>query len=233
MILPVHVPDLKTYRESPAKFVDRSQPCPRCGHTPLERHGARQRWIFSATERLRIPVFRLRCPGCGATVTLLPDLLLPRVRYCATLVEQAVTAYLTGPDSYRRIAVRLAGLILPDDVSATDALLTHHPRPSYQRIHTWVQHLALGAANLAQALATWLLRLRPSSLLLHLLAIPLPAFDRKAHTAPKCRQLQDAALLRTLVLETPELARPSASPWLVRLHRWRCHLMIRGSPPGS
>lgn len=233
MILPVHVPDLKTYRDSPTQFIDRSQPCPRCRLAPLERHGSRQRWIFTATERIRIPVFRLRCPGCGVTVTVLPDLLLPRLRYSAAIVEEAITAFLTRSDSYRQIAVRLSGLSLPEDVSATDALLTCPTKPSYQRIHAWVQHLAARAGRLTQGLVSWLLRLRPGSLLTHLLASPVPPFTAKACSGAKRQQLRDAALLRTLVLETPELAHGSTSSWLLLLHRWGCRPMIRGSPPDS
>lgn len=237
MILPVFVPDLKSYRDSPSNFLDRSQLCPSCGASGLESHGSRLRWIFTATERLQIPVFRLRCARCGTTVTLLPDLVLPRIRYCADIVQEAVTAYLTTADSYRRIAVRLAGVALPDDQSATDALLTLHPRPSYQRIHAWIQRLAEQAARLSQDLTTWLLRLRPDSHLLHLLASQVPTFEAKGTTVGKRRQLRDAALLRILCLETPELAPRLPSPWLGQLHRLALRRpgapSPRGSPPGS
>lgn len=234
MIVLVHVPDLKSYRENPTQVLDRSRPCSRCGRV-LVRHGTRPRWLYTAAEQIRLLLCRLRCKPCRITVTLLPDVLLPRRRYHADLIQRGVTGYVTTPDSYRRIAVELSGITLPDDQSATDLLNSIPISPSFQRLHAWVHRVALEAAPQTSAIGNWLLRLRPDSHFFHLLASPLPTFNAKSPFEAKRRMLADAALLQTLVAGTPELLSPQhPSSWLTLLH----HLLLgikeaatRRSPP--
>ena len=239
MILLVHVPDLKSYQENPKQVLDRSRPCSRCGRV-LMRHGMRPRWLYTATERIHLLLCRLRCKPCRITVTLLPDILLPRRRYHADLIQQGSARYLTSPDSYRQIAVDLSGVTLPDDQSVTDLLNSIPLKPSFQRLHAWVRRVALGAAPQSRTLVPWLLRLRPDSHLLHLLASQLPSFATKSPDEKKRRMLGEAHLLRTLILDTPEIApRHPSIAWLAQLHRLLQGIeaavppLARGRPPGS
>lgn len=243
MIVLVHVPDLKSYRENPTQVLDRSRPCMRCGRA-LVRHGTRPRWLYTLADKIHLLLCRLRCKPCRLTVTLLPDVLLPRRRYHADLIQRGITRYVTTPDSYRRIAVDLSGITLPDDQSATDLLLSIPLKPSFQRLHAWVHRVALAAASQTRSIATWLIRLRPDSHLLHLLASPLPSFDAKSPYTPKRRMLADAALLRILLTSTLELLLPEpSSSWIIRLHGLlqgieaaasrRSSPAARGRPPGS
>lgn len=238
MILSVPVPDLKTYRDDPQHVLNHPYACPGCGHRPLARHDTRQRWFYSATERFRSPVFRMLCAACGITVTLLPDVLVPRFRYVAELIQQAVTGYLTTTDSYRALAIQINGGVRQGMDSITDALLTERMSPSYQRIHAWVRHVSDQAAAIAQDLATWILRLRPDSDLLHLLATPTHAIAAKARGEPRRLALRAAALLHTLLTQAPELSH--SGPWLARLStlvpRLRGHRKpprARGDPPST
>lgn len=177
-------------------------------------------------------------------MTLLPDVLLPRRRYHADLIQRGTTGYVTTPDSYRRIAVDLSGITLPDDQSATDLLLSIPLKPSFQRLHAWVHRIALEAMSQMRSIATWLLRLSPDSHLLHLLASPLHVFKAKSPDKTKQRILADAALLRTILIDTPELSSPErSSSWLTCLHGLLQGIeaaasrssppTARGRPPGS
>lgn len=243
MIIPVHIPDLKSYRENPAQVLDRPRTCSHCGRF-LVRHGTRSRWLYTVAEQIRLLLYRLRCKSCRITVTLLPDVLLPRHRYHADLIQRGVADYVTTSDSYRRIAVNLSGITLPDDQSATDLLNSIPIRPSFQRLHAWMHRIAFEAAPQTCAIGTWLLRLRPDSHFFHLLASPLPTFHAKSPFETKRRMLADAALLRILLAGTPELL-SSLHPraWLIRIH---CLLLgidqaavrrsspsVLGRPPGS
>lgn len=90
VILPVAVPDFNSYRDQPEQILDRPHACPGCGRRPLTRHDRRLRWVYTPSERVRIVVYRGWCAPCGEAVTLLPDLLLPRFRYLASLIHEAV-----------------------------------------------------------------------------------------------------------------------------------------------
>lgn len=217
MILHIQVPDLKTYRDNPEQILKRPHACPACGHRPLARHDTRLRWIYTAAEHVRTRIFRMHCSACGIVVTLLPDFVVPHFRYMAHVIQDAVTAYLTTSDSYRDLAVRIAGGVNTGMDSITDALLTIRLRPSYQRIHAWVSQFAEFAASLTQSLATWLLRLRPDSHLLHLLATQVPTFDTKATCETKRLKLRAAALLLAILHRSPELAGPRQGAWLAHL----------------
>lgn len=159
----------------------------------------------------------MQCSACSVTITLLPDFLVPGFRYVAEVIQQALTGYLTTDASCRDLAIKIAGGVLQDMDSVTDALLFVQLKPSYQRIHAWVKHFAERAASLAQDLTTWLLRLRPDSHLMHLLATPLPTFDTKSGNEVKRRELQTAALLHAMLHRTPELVESRKSPWLAHL----------------
>lgn len=224
MILHVQVPDLKTYRDNPEQILRRSHACPACGHQPLGRHDTRWRWIYTATEHVRLRIFRLHCSACGIVVTLLPDFLVPHFRYVAHVIQDAITAYLSTTASYRGLAIQIAGGVTAGMGSITDALLTIRLRPSYQRIHAWVNHLAELATSFTQSLTTWLLRLRPNSHLLHLLATPILAFDTKSASEEKRLKLRAAALLHAIVHQTPELAGPRRGAWLARLSTLYRHI---------
>lgn len=178
----------------------------------------------------------MQCAACGATVTLLPDGLVPRFRYVAEVIQQALASYLTAKISYRDLSVQLSGAALPDDVSVTDALLSVQLVPSYQRIHAWVKHLAMLAVASAQTLTTWILRLRPDSHLFHLFATPIPTFTVRSRSEAKRRELRAAALLLAFVHGTAELSGAMRSAWLSGLSTMTRRLQGWPSlpdPPGT
>ncbi len=63
--------------------------CEDCGRT-MHKHGQYIRSVTTKREMISIPIYRHYCPGCGKTVSLLPDFLVPWARYATWLREAAV-----------------------------------------------------------------------------------------------------------------------------------------------
>lgn len=71
--------------------------CPHCrGVVRLRRHGFYWRNALEKGKQYRIPICRLRCPSCKKTVSLLPDLLIPRFQYTLGAIIKRLQASLTG-----------------------------------------------------------------------------------------------------------------------------------------
>ncbi|MBC7543299.1 MAG: hypothetical protein H7338_11265 [Candidatus Sericytochromatia bacterium] len=196
--------------------------CPKCHDRPLTRHSSGLRWVYTIAERFQIVVFRLRCRPCRLTATLLPETLVPYHRYAAVIIEAAVTRSLTAGSSCRRVAIALVAPDLPADQNQTDALLSVSLKPSYQRIHAWLDRITDLAPDYTTALVTWVLRLKPESPLLPHLSVPLDAVPPA---------LKPVALLVHLLAVVGESA-----DWLPTLNRFVLRIagMIpwRRPPPG-
>ncbi len=71
------------------------QLCPFC--TPTHRlrcHGFYARWAITATVMRRTWVRRLLCPATGSTVSLLPDFLVPRKLFLASVIATFLHAFI-------------------------------------------------------------------------------------------------------------------------------------------
>lgn len=210
MILLVEIPSINDYRSDPRSVLATVHPCPACKHAPLHHHGAYLRWVYDPPERYQVTIFRLRCPACRRTCSLIPDRLIPYFRYLAAIVQQGVDGWLHGGQSFRALAVSLSGVALPCDQSPTDTLLSLALRPSYQRIHAWVRRMRAVARLYSEALLAWILDLYPDSDAAHLVSVP--------PTEVTASRSPEAALLVSLVSRIPGPA--TASPWICTLDRF-------------
>jgi hypothetical protein len=80
---------------------------PDCNHHALHEHG--RFWRFAVTKRrqFKIPIYRWRCPICGKTISVLPDFLLPRIRFVTPVREAALKRRQFG-QSFAKIAAGVA-----------------------------------------------------------------------------------------------------------------------------
>lgn len=67
-------------------------------------HGKRPRLTSLAGQVLVTLVFRVRCPGCRQTTTLLPDAMLPHRHHSLTTIADTVAQRLETGASFRQIA---------------------------------------------------------------------------------------------------------------------------------
>lgn len=76
--------------------------CPYCkARTRLQHHGSYDRNAIDSERVYRIPIFRLRCPCCRKTVSLLPDFLIPYYQHTLSTImdrlkEKVVHDHLIG-----------------------------------------------------------------------------------------------------------------------------------------
>lgn len=201
--------------------------CPSCETRLLSRHGTYHRWVYLADRREKIIIFRLRCRPCRLTVTLLPDVLIPYVRYALGIVEAAIGTVLEGA-SCRSAAVEVSGAELPTGVSVTDALTWSPTTPSYQRVHHWIAQLVATAAADVQAAAEWLVRRVPGGLGAHLVTSPLEPVPHRSPRAEGRAGRAAARLLRRLFTLDPDL-NPLPHGWLRAWHRFEALILRR--PP--
>ncbi|WP_373865259.1 DUF6431 domain-containing protein [Paenibacillus koleovorans] len=75
--------------------------CETCGHS-LHKHGRYYRSVTTKYRLEQIPIYRLYCPDCGKTTSLLPDFLVPWARFATWVREAAITRKLRG-FSYRQV----------------------------------------------------------------------------------------------------------------------------------
>jgi len=109
--------------------------CPQCeAHRPLTAHGFYSRTLVDAEFDGSIPVRRYLCRCCKRTVSLLPELALPYLRFSITVIALFLIARL------------LAGSTL----SAAAPML---PRMPYQRGQFWLRRFRSQAERLCAALA--------------------------------------------------------------------------------
>lgn len=210
MILAVRVDSFKSYLDNPATVLRNAWTCPLCQTRSLSRHAAVQRWvIFAGGVRERITIFRLRCRPCRITATLLPDFLMPFLRYAAGVVEAAVNQVFAGGASYRAVAMAVAGAVVPPELAPsalTDAIEAVKPKPGYQRVSAWVARIAQQAARDVAEAAAWLTTRAPTSTLVDHLTVPLPGRARPGG-------LDDARMLARIFTAVPEL-NPGSTSWI-------------------
>lgn len=228
MILPVSVESLQSYTKDPGAVVQGERRCPSCETRILSRHGTYRRWIYLADRCEKIIIHRLRCRPCRLTVTLLPDVLIPYVRYALEIVEAAVGTVLEGA-SCRASAVEVSGAELPTGVSLTDTLTWTPTTPSYQRVHGWLAQIVANAAADVQAAAEWLVRRVPGGLGAHLVTTPLEPVPLRSLQAEKREGLTAARLLMRLFTLDPGL-NPRSHGWMRAWKRFELLVLKRASP---
>jgi Domain of unknown function (DUF6431) len=119
--------------------ADRYRPegCPQCGaKCPLAAHGFYCRTLVDVEFDGRIRMRRYLCRWCKRTVSLLPEFVLPYLRFSISVISLFLVARL------------LQGRTLPE--AAQVAGQTHMP---YQRGQFWVRRLQKQATGLCAALA--------------------------------------------------------------------------------
>lgn len=77
--------------------------CEKCGRS-LHKHGRYYRSFATKCSLHQIPIYRLYCPDCGRTVSLLPDFLVPWARVVTWVREAAISRKLQGL-SYRQVKI--------------------------------------------------------------------------------------------------------------------------------
>ena len=120
---------------------DRYRParCPQCeARQPLTAHGFYQRTLVDEAFDGVIRVRRYLCRACRRTVSLLPEFLLPYLRFSLAGIARFLTARL-GEGGTLAAAARAAG----------------QPTMPYQRGQGWVRRFLRQAATLAAALVAW------------------------------------------------------------------------------
>ena len=139
---------LKSYLDNPAAILQfRPTTCLKCNHDGRWHcHGKRPRYSSLDGRCLLTVVFRVRCPGCWTTTTLLPDGILPRLQHSLETVGRAVAGYLTTVQSYRYLSLSLNGTHLaPGERLSTCWGSPSAPAPGPSTICRWVARFSQGA----------------------------------------------------------------------------------------
>lgn len=118
------------YRWKPAQ-------CPLCQDQQcLSAHGFYQRTVVDVVFDGAIRIYRYLCRSCRRTVSLLPEFLLPYVRFSVPVVGQVLKARLLERRTWRAVVQQVG-----------------FPGMPYQRGQHWVRRFGRQAAALAAALA--------------------------------------------------------------------------------
>jgi len=70
--------------------------CRKCEGATLHKHGRYWRTAVTRRQVYRVPIYRWKCPCCGATVSVLPDFLAPYAQFVSLVREGAVRRRLCG-----------------------------------------------------------------------------------------------------------------------------------------
>jgi Domain of unknown function (DUF6431) len=125
-------------RSRSAAFRYRPQRCPICdARCPLRAHGFYYRTLVDVEFDDIIPVRRYLCLLCGRTVSLLPQVALPYLRFAIAIIGRFLVARLHEGRTLRE-AVRVAW----------------QPEMPYQRGQIWVRRFRAHAAALCLALTS-------------------------------------------------------------------------------
>ncbi len=178
----------------------------------------------------RVP--QLRCRGCWATTTLLPDAILPLVHYSLDTIGAAIEAYCApGPrsaegeapgTSYRSVALDLTGNAVPAGLTLTGYLGGIEAPPiGPSHIYRWVARFSDGAEQWWREISA-----EAQGQIDHALSTPAAPelIEAKGRTPEKRRQLSDAwALLWVLRFLLSLLGRPTKT--------WPYALLASGRRP--
>lgn len=113
--------------------------CPGCGHNRVHRHSRYSRQVVSRFILHTITIIRWRCPSCGLTISVLPDLLIPYGRFLNRLREKAARDVSNG------VSISEAA----ERISSTAVSVV-----SVRTIQRWVKRMR----GLAGEMAGWLVR---------------------------------------------------------------------------
>lgn len=120
--------------------------CRKCGVATLHKHGHYCRTAVTVRKVYRIPIYRWRCAGCGATVSVLPDFLAPYAQFVSLIREGVVRRRLAGW-SVAKITARTCS-------TAVGGL-------SQRTVFRWLARAQKGAAAWTKMLSDLLLRMQP------------------------------------------------------------------------
>ncbi len=143
---------------NPAGILEfRPDRCGICGHVGIwHLHDQRPRCISIDGLRTESSVFRVRCPRRCETTTLLPEGILPRVRYSVETVGSAIASYREPDTSYRSVAFDLVGESVPPSLTQTTIWGNAKLRSPYpSSVFRWVERFAAGARPRWPAILAW------------------------------------------------------------------------------
>lgn len=214
---------LKAYLEaSPRERAEilrwRPEDCALCGVLGIWHcHGWRSRYAWLDGQSWKTSVPQVRCRGCRATTTLLPEGILPRLHYGLDTVGPAVEAYEQTAASYRQAALDVSGTALPagQTLSAFFGGVEAPPLgPS--SIYRWVQRFSAGAGHWWAEIAA-----EAQGHLDHALSPPAPpeSIRAKGRSPEKSQDLANAwMLLWALCFLLSILGQPTSSWPYALLH---------------
>lgn len=157
---PASSPDLPLWHRDVAHYLervgthgvpeeDRPQACPRCRqskHRP-HRHSHYERTVCTASQHVRLCIFRFRCPDCGYVHAVIPTFLEPYHTLALDLQEEMVEAFVGQGLSLDQVAERSE--VLPGGGVSERTLA--------RLVHAWTLRLR----QLEQGLWVFLLRRVP------------------------------------------------------------------------
>ncbi len=153
--------------------------CPNCGRR-MWQHGSFYRWVPTRTERFQVPIYRLRCPACGLTVSLLPPFLRPHGQFPTFIRETAIRLHLQ-----RNLTLaRVARIIATPGVGCVTA----------RTVARWVRRAQEVAREVSAAVAARLLELCPG------LDLPWYAAGPRAKLGPLRTLLELLDLYRQVLI---------------------------------
>ncbi|MEW5933111.1 MAG: DUF6431 domain-containing protein [Bacillota bacterium] len=120
--------------------------CPECGRRMWE-HGSFCRWANTRTERFLIPIYRLLCPDCRLTMSLLPPFLYPHAQFLTPVREAAIRLHLGRGLPLTQVAQMVA----TPEVGCVTA----------RTVARWVRRAQQVAREVSAAVAARLLELSP------------------------------------------------------------------------
>lgn len=119
--------------------------CRDCGGA-MHKHGRYWRTAVTSRKVYRVPIYRWRCPGCGRTVSVLPDFLVPYAQFVSLVREGVMRRRLRG--------LALAGIANRTYGGAVSGL-------SVRTVARWLAKVWQDAVGWTKVLAERLLFMRP------------------------------------------------------------------------
>ncbi len=183
-------------------------------------HGwrARYAWVDGKAWKTQVP--QMRCRGCRATTTLLPEGILPRMQYGLDAVGAAVEAYEETVASYRQTALLVSGVTLPAGLTLSGFFGgVEAPPLGPSSVYRWVERFSTGAGLWWAEIAA-----EAQGRIDHALSPPAPpeSIKAKGRSPEKNQALANAwMLLWVLRFLIVLLGRPTNS-WcyaLIRFHK--------------
>ncbi|MEW6228473.1 MAG: DUF6431 domain-containing protein [Bacillota bacterium] len=120
--------------------------CPNCGRR-MWQHGSFHRWVATRAQRFWIPIYRLRCPDCRLTVSLLPPFLRPHAQFLTCVREAAIRLHLRRDLPLTQVA----RMVATPKVGCVTA----------RTVARWVRRAQEVARDVSAAVAARLLELSP------------------------------------------------------------------------